>query len=126
MHVPTFCTMSVLERVLLTGATPKSTSSGSASTARGPSARTGTANFSRSVQHTRSTRYSFTSCGRNLTTKHTSMPAATLPCLSSWPDAVRGPTTSKNGDCGGSTLIRRATLSLLRKKSVCSYTPKAA
>ena len=96
VQAPMFCTSRDRCFVLLTAAVPKSTSSGKLSAARRPNARTGTMNFSRSVQHTRSTLYSRTSWGRNLTTKQTSMPVATLLCLSvtSLPRAC-GPLTSK-------------------------------
>ena len=53
--VPTFCVMTVLTFLDLTGHVPKFTASGRLSTACRPSACTGTMNFSRSVTQMRST-----------------------------------------------------------------------
>ena len=98
-----FCTSILLAFVDLTAAAPKLTSDGNDSLGLKPAALTCTMNFSRSVQHTKSTLYSRTSCGLKVTSKTTSMPGATL-------EAARfPPLISKYGDLGGNTLMRRAT-----------------
>ena len=56
-------------------------------------------NFSRSVQHTKSTEYSRTSCGLNVTSKTTSMPGPLYPRSGLLE-------ISKYGDLGGNTLMR--------------------
>lgn len=57
------------------------------------------------------------------------MPVATLDCFRaapSLPRAARGPETSKYGLLGGSTLMRRATRSLFRNRSVFSTREKGS
>ena len=70
-----------LANVLLTAAAPKFSSRGKERRGLNPAAFTGTMNFSRSVQQTRSTAYSRTSCGLKVMTNETSMPVATLDAL---------------------------------------------